>query len=260
MRCEEDTALLGCSLLLDVVQGEDLLALEQELQHEVAWEQASHKGGPLPRLLAVQASRDDGVLVPVYRHPLDPPLPRVCAFSPAVLRIKACCEARVRQSFNHCLIQLYRDGTDSIAEHADKTLDIAHGSVICSYSIGATRRMRLKAKNKETPPVHVPLPTNSLFVLPLSVNRTHTHGIKPDRRADHDKRDDEHGARISITFRSVATFFSPATGKLSGQGAGTATSDEDEARQKERLLRAFSLENKTSASWEELYGGGFDCC
>ena len=113
--------------------------------------------------------------------------------------------------------------------------------------------------------VRVPLPSNSLFVLPLAFNRTHTHGIKPDRRAARDKQQDEEGPRVSLTFRRVATFFCPETRMLVGHGASplsASSESEDEGEdegegERERLLLAFSRENKTDADWDELYGGGF---
>ena len=42
-----------------------------------------------------------------------------------------------RQIFNHVLIQQYRGGLDYISEHADKTLDIQHGTDIVNYSFYA---------------------------------------------------------------------------------------------------------------------------
>jgi len=60
----------------------------EELQGEVQFAQALHKGGALPRLFAVQAeTQEDSGLVPLYRHPLDEPHPLTMPFSPAVLQM-----------------------------------------------------------------------------------------------------------------------------------------------------------------------------
>jgi len=261
----------SCWALFEDVVPHALVPSVEELIAEISWTQCCHKGGALPRLLAVQGARTEQGWIPIYLHPLDPPIAPVDEFSPSVFRIKEAVEAKIgcSFSFNHVLIQLYRDGNDYISDHSDKTLDLHPASLICSYSIGARRAMILKPKKARVTGagagagVRVPLPSNSLFVLPLAFNRTHTHGIKPDRRAERDKQQDEEGPRVSLTFRTVATFFCPETRMLVGQGASPLSESsefEDESvgeGERERLLLAFSRENKTDADWDELYGGGF---
>jgi len=273
-----------CLLLENVVPAPLSQEVFNLLESEVDFTVLTHKGGPLPRLVSVQGSNpiDPDGSVPLYRHPLDPPLPSLVPFTPTVLRIKAFVEHRLQSagltspSLNHCLIQLYRNGNDYISEHADKTLDLHPNSVICNYSVGATRKMVLRRKDRvEASGTTVfSLNSNSLFVLPLDVNRTHTHAIKQDRRAPRDHRPDELGPRISLTFRSIATFFSPLSGKLRGRGAprskvkegavvDAATTDDDDdddeqqQQERERLVKAFAAENKTLQTWDELYSGGF---
>ena len=273
-----------------------------ELQSEIAFEHWHHKGGPLPRLCAEQGEIQDDVR-PLYRHPIDSCSCSLVAFTPAVLKIKGAIEKLLYStgqcSFNHCLIQLYRDGDDSISEHSDKTLDILNDSVICNFSVGATRTLILRKKcaysknlgvsvddgdydaQMERDTRRFSLPHNSLFVMSLGTNRDYTHQIKQDKRAPRDKTREEEGIRISFTFRSIATFYNCKYGVVFGQGAlrrpavaTTAaaaatdeppgwrlyeeeedeTSDESQVR---RLLAAFSAENKTAKSWQELYGHGF---
>ena len=89
------------------------------LKDEVDWQTMHHRGGAVPRLVAVQGEiREDGG-VPVYRHPADesPPL---LEFSPTVEAIREEVEKVVGQTLNHALIQLYRGGDDNISEHSDK--------------------------------------------------------------------------------------------------------------------------------------------
>ena len=52
----------------------------------------------------------------------------------------------------------------------------------------------------------IPLPSDSLFAFGLGLNRHMTHSIKRDKRPDFEKDQEELGARISITFRKIATF------------------------------------------------------
>ena len=51
------------------------------------------------------------------------------------------------QPINHCLLNLYRDGSDFIPFHSDNVLDIKRSSVIATLSLGAPRSYTLK-KNK----------------------------------------------------------------------------------------------------------------
>lgn len=263
-------------LLLDVVPGlADRESVVEALSREVAFEQWFHKGGALPRLCAEQGEMQERCR-PIYRHPIDSvdepgALP---TFTPTVARIKANIEEVLKPCrFNHCLIQLYRSGSDSISEHADKSLDIAQDSVIVNYSVGATRTLILRKKNEgggeqelagrggeeREDTRRFALPHNSIFVLSLEMNRGYTHQIKTDKRAPRDKALDEMGVRISLTFRSIATFFNLQHKILFGQGAPRRVEEEaaDETVESRRLLQAFRDENKTSKTWQELYGGGF---
>lgn len=89
------------------------------VRDEVAWQVMHHRGGEVPRLVAVQGQVENDGTVPLYRHPADesPPL---LQFSPAVDSLRKQVERTVKQPLNHALIQLYRDGNDNISEHSDK--------------------------------------------------------------------------------------------------------------------------------------------
>lgn len=95
---------------------EDAFAL---LKDEIDWQTMHHRGGKVPRLVAVQGEIGDDDGVPVYRHPADesPPLQE---FSPTLEAIRKEVEKAVGQPLNHALIQLYRGGKDNISEHSDK--------------------------------------------------------------------------------------------------------------------------------------------
>lgn len=95
------------------------------VRDEVDWQMMHHRGGEVPRLVAVQGQIEIDGTVPLYRHPADesPPL---LQFSPAVDNLRKEVERTVKQPLNHALIQLYRDGNDNISEHSDKV-----GSMTC---------------------------------------------------------------------------------------------------------------------------------
>lgn len=232
----------------------DLLPLDQfpdlfeRLKSEIQWETMYHRGGEVPRLVAVEADVGADGSFPLYRHPNDES-PPVLPFSPTVAKIRDYAQKAVGHKLNHVLIQLYRDGSDHISEHSDKTLDIVQGSKIVNVSLGAQRSMTLRAKRSsaeweahhlkqshtpsssitsvasdpvQTPPgsappparpaQKIPLPHNSMFVLGQRTNAYWLHAIRPDKRSANLKSSAETafgGQRISFTFRHIGTFLVP---------------------------------------------------
>ena len=247
------------------------------LRKEVDWQTMRHRGGQVPRLVAVQGQIGKDGEVPLYRHPADesPPL---LTFSPTVWKIKRKVEELLEQPFNHALIQLYRDGDDNISEHADKTLDIVRGSRIVNVSLGAQRIMTLRTKKSKPTsgtdsPVprnaqRVSMPHNSIFVLGAQSNREWLHGVRADKRPPSEKNEKEmayEGERISITFRQIGTFMNEEENTIWGTGARNKTkataariSNED-STQMDAMIIAFGKENhQADFDWDAEYGAGFD--
>ena len=284
----------GDSWLLDSIL-DDVEASEyfETLKNETNFGQFRLKGGVVSRLVAIQGhfsesiSHDPGVKVvsyPIYRHPIDEDelTPKLMPFNEMVEKIKGKIEDRIyiqlgrRENFNHCLIQYYRDDHDWIGEHADKTLDIAHDSLIVNFSLGCTRTFMLRPKrddrNEHNRDIQrIRLLHNSLFILGSETNRYFVHGIKADKRMDSMKQQDEllfDKQRISLTFRTIATYKSDTYdihtnelihSTLVGQGAPADTKTKDPYDNDiQRLYKAFSVENRSSDyDWNELYGQGF---
>ena len=248
----------------------------QDLYNEVYWQKMLHQQGEVPRLVCCQGEFGDDGSKPVYRHPADQTLP-LLHFSPKVQWIRRAAEKIVGHSLNHVLIQLYRTGNDYISEHSDKTLDIAKGSSIVNVSFGAQRTMRLRSKKESKPSTdedtqretqRVAMPHNSLFVLGLKSNEKWLHGIMADKRLESERSEFEtaySGARISLTFRNIATFLDARETVIWGQGAtskdqrGAADVVNNDEAEAERMIRAFSRENHSNGfDWHEWYGDGFD--
>ena len=177
--------------------------------------------------------------------------------------------ATCESPLNHALIQIYRDGTDFISEHADKTLDIQRYTKIAGVSFGASRVLVLRTKDKTRRQL-ITLPNNSIFILGWETNRLWRHAIKQDKRMPTLKRADEtfeNGQRISLTFRNIATFRRLSDSRLFGQGALYKTlqylevndkEEPDERKESLLLLEAFHEENaSTDFSWGKWYGAGF---
>ncbi|GLB42658.1 putative 2OG-Fe(II) oxygenase superfamily protein [Lyophyllum shimeji] len=292
-----DTLGAGDSYLVADVLPADLAKVAFErLKEEVKWNVMHHRGGEVPRLVAVEGEVGEDGSFPLYRHPADesPPL---SPFSPTVARIRDHVQQVLEHPVNHVLIQHYRSGKDYISEHSDKTIDIVRGSNIVNVSLGAQRVMtlRLKAPPREhreqtspspsgadagadgsaetraKPPPRqtqrIPLPHNSMFVMGPETNRQWLHGIHHDNRALSEKSEAElfEGMeRISLTFRHIGTFLTADGGRIFGQGARGKTREEARpvvfgGEESERLIAAFGEENyRNDFDWERNYGEGFD--
>ncbi|VAW68137.1 hypothetical protein MNBD_GAMMA10-2855 [hydrothermal vent metagenome] len=243
------------------------------LKNEVNWQHMLNRGNPVPRLVAVQGEIDHEGTAPLYRHPADeePPL---LAWTPSVDYLRKHAETLLSTRFNHALIQYYVDASHCIGRHSDKTLDITRGSDICNFSFGASRVMLVRDKNANTEGTHpssrISLSNTSLFVLDWETNRLCHHQINKDGRDDCLKTSDEtdfDGGRISITFRSVATFIR-ADRRIFGQGAICKNSAElnnqkphspPSLDEEVAMLNAFSEENKDPQfDWDTHYKQGFD--
>ncbi|KAF8966768.1 hypothetical protein BDZ97DRAFT_600839 [Flammula alnicola] len=267
----------------------------EKMQAEVKWQTMHHRGGEVPRLVAVEGEVAEDGSFPVYRHPADesPPLAR---FSPTVAIIREHVQKVLNHPVNHVLIQFYRTGKDYISEHSDKTVDVVPDSTIVNVSFGAQRVMTLRLKKDKTPKPsdisetvppsasstpepsasnagtprsaqRIPLPPNSMFIMGLKTNAKWLHGINHDNRPLKIKSPEEQfkdGGRISLTFRHIGTFLTKDESRIWGQGAknkkkedaGLVIYDKDEV---EKIISAFGDENQQSEfDWEAAYGTGFD--
>jgi alkylated DNA repair dioxygenase AlkB len=95
--------------------------------------------------------------------------------------------------FNSVGLNLYRDGRDSVAPHNDHLYDIREGFPIALLSLGATRRMTIRAKAAPRRSVHVDLEAGSLLVMDYTTQVHYTHGVPKTSEAV--------GERISLAFR-----------------------------------------------------------
>lgn len=113
---------------------------------------------------------------------------------PAVLREAA---QRVIQSvgvpFNSIGLNRYRDGRDSVAPHNDHLDELVEGSPIALLSLGATRRMIIRAKQPPRETFHLDLEPGSLLVMSYATQIHYTHGVP--------KVAESVGERISLAFR-----------------------------------------------------------
>jgi hypothetical protein len=238
--------------------------LFDKLNQEIEWlDDVTHLGGTIPRRFALQASitqDENGIeTVPLYRHPMDRYI-KENPFTPTVESIRQALEKKLNCRLNHAILQCYRDGKDFISEHADKTLDVAENSLIVNYTAGATRILKMRSKDpisdETAKPVYdikdIALVNDSAFALDMETNRLYKHSIRQDVNVQ--------GARISITFRNIHTFYTRdhACNIVSIYGKGCGSGNPKDVLTKEELYQAWSKENHSSQyTWTDLYAKGY---
>lgn len=104
--------------------------------------------------------------------------------------------ALVGAPFNRVGLNLYRDGSDSVAPHSDKTETLVPGQPIAIVSLGANRRMSIRPKRGGRT-VHIELEAGSCLVMSYASQFTHEHGIPKVASVT--------GPRISLAFRCFQT-------------------------------------------------------
>jgi alkylated DNA repair dioxygenase AlkB len=114
--------------------------------------------------------------------------------TPLLDQIKAELETFTGTAFNSVLVNLYRDGKDSVSWHSDNEAINGREPTIASVSLGATRRFDLRHKaTKHT--VRVDLEDGSLVVMSGLSQHCWVHQIA--------KTASQVGPRINLTFRRI---------------------------------------------------------
>jgi len=165
----------------------DAIALFAELRSATAWKREVGRGRPFPRLTAWYA--DPGLF---YRYSGVTHLGT--GWTPALLEVKKCVEQASESRFNSLLLNLYRDGRDSIGMHSDDEPELGVNPVVASVSLGAVRQFVLKHKRTREKLVYW-LGHGSLLVMGGTCQQHWLHGVP--------KTEDEVGERINLTFRLI---------------------------------------------------------
>ena len=96
--------------------------------------------------------------------------------------------------FNSVLLNLYRNGKDSIAWHSDDEPELGENPTMASVSLGAVRKFSLK--HKVTKEVHdINLASGSLLVMAGRTQTYWMHQVPKTKRPV--------GERINLTFRCI---------------------------------------------------------
>jgi alkylated DNA repair dioxygenase AlkB len=163
--------------------------LLDDLSASIAWRQETAtimgRRMPIPRLTAWH-----GEAGYVYSGIAMAP----AAWTPPLLELKGCAEAHAGQAFNSVLLNLYRDGRDSVSWHADNELGLGRDPVIASLSLGATRRFHLKHRTLDER-IATDLTHGSCLIMAGATQHHWLHQVPKTARLV--------GPRINLTFRSM---------------------------------------------------------
>jgi len=108
--------------------------------------------------------------------------------------IKSKIEPKCNAIFNSVLLNLYRNGNDSISWHTDAEKELGQNPIIASVNFGATRKFQLRHKNTKKK-IEIDLKHGSLLIMQGELQHFWQHQV-PKTKQNVDK-------RINLTFRQI---------------------------------------------------------
>ncbi len=160
------------------------------LHAETRWLQpgyANDTGGTthLPRLTANYGERSYD-----YSRLVFTPEP----WTPRLAELKTAAEHESGETFNAAILQLYRDGKDSVNWHSDDIPGVGTNPVIASLSFGGSRWFHLRHKVNAEDRHAVRLGAGDLLVMRGDLQHQYLHKVP---------REPDAAPRINITFRRI---------------------------------------------------------
>jgi len=117
-------------------------------------------------------------------------------WTPELLSIRERVEKETQIKFNGVLLNLYRNGKDSVAWHSDREKNSGKDVSIASVSFGETRMFRLRHKfRKDIPQLEIPLYHGSLLLMAGTTQSFWQHQVPKTAK--------DILPRINLTFRQV---------------------------------------------------------
>lgn len=180
---------------LDAAAADRYLA---QLQQGIVWQQRSirlfGKTLPQPRLVAWYG--DPGASYS-YSGLTWEPLAWTADLSRLKRQVEAAAGAMLERPllFNSVLLNLYRDGQDSMGWHSDDEPELGHNPAIASLSLGAQRRFDLRHRRNKALKYQMVLTHGSLLVMAGATQHHWQHQIAKTKRVLQ--------PRINLTFRYI---------------------------------------------------------
>jgi alkylated DNA repair dioxygenase AlkB len=115
-------------------------------------------------------------------------------WTPLLLDLKQRIESVAATRFNSVLLNLYRDGNDSVGWHSDDEAGL--GPVIASLSLGQSRNFHLRHKRRKDLPLQkIELTHGCLLLMAGATQRNYVHAVPKSAKAML--------PRINLTFRTI---------------------------------------------------------
>jgi len=162
-----------------------------DLKNNIVWKQESMnmygKKVNFPRLTAWYGNNDKPYSFSgITLNPLQ--------WTNTLLKIKSQIETKADVNFNSVLLNLYRDGNDSISWHTDAEPELGSNPVIASVNFGATRTFQLRhIQTKEK--IEIELVNGSLLIMQGELQHFWQHQVPKTSKKVNE--------RINLTFRVI---------------------------------------------------------
>lgn len=174
---------------LDQQEGERILTkLTQTINWRQEWIKICGRSLPQPRLTAWYG--DPGKSY-TYSGITMIPTP----WTSTLLDLKAKVDAVSCVVFNSVLLNLYRDGSDSMGWHSDDESELGQNPVIGSLSLGGTRRFRLRHRLEKGLKHQLELTSGSFLLMQGTTQHYWQHQVPKTKRLV--------PPRINLTFRVI---------------------------------------------------------
>lgn len=172
-------------------KGQKALQLFEALKTNIDWKQESMKmyGKELkfPRLTAWYGDQDKPYSFSGIT--LNPHL-----WTEELLVIKKVIEPLAGVEFNSVLLNLYRDGTDSISWHTDAEKELGQNPIIASVNFGAERTFQLRHRESKER-IDIELSHGSLLIMEGALQHFWQHQVPKTKKPK--------DTRINLTFRVI---------------------------------------------------------
>lgn len=164
----------------------------QKLTDTIAWKQESMKmygkSVLFPRLMSWHGDAPTS-----YRFSGNTFSPE--SWTPSLLQIRDRITPASGHAFNSVLLNLYRNGNDSMGWHADDEPELGPQPVIASVNFGATRRFLLRYKSDHQRKYELPLQHGSLLIMKGMLQEYWEHQVPKTSKVS--------TGRINLTFRFI---------------------------------------------------------
>lgn len=165
--------------------------LFETFKRDIAWKQESMnmygKQVSFPRLTAWYGDNDKPYSfsgLTLNPHP----------WTSELLEIKNLIEPKCEVNFNSVLLNMYRDGNDSISWHTDAEKELGQNPVIASVNFGSERKFQLRHNDtRET--IEIVLKHGSLLIMSGELQHYWKHQVPKQKNVS--------TIRVNLTFRVI---------------------------------------------------------